>query len=152
VDPNDFARLRGGLIINLPPASGPVLTSAELLLRDRLVSSAMFSKVEVDATDDPDHLLVAMVRYRPGTSERQVASYLEAIWVTELRLPGLDAFNFRVENRYVEMQAVTGNKEDRYFITLHLIAEEGAAGDFEARHGGVSEPEVKGRRKRWFRG
>lgn len=167
VEFDDFRRLRAGLIINLPAASGRVLKDAEAKLHARLDSSAMFAGVEVEATDDEDHLLVAMVRYRPGTSPRRVASYLEAIWVTEMKLPGLDAFHFLVEDGHVELQAVTGDREHHYFLTLHLIAQEGIDVDFdpslaarmavEEREAGVQAgvetgDEADGRpKKRWLR-
>lgn len=148
----DFLRLRAGLIINLPPAQGPVLHAAEAKLRRRLESSSMFTGVEVEATEDPDHLLVAMVRYRPGTNERRVASFLEAIWVTELRLEALDAFHFLVEDGHVELQSVTGDRAAHYFITLHLVAQEGSEDDFEdlPEPGGQSA-EASGREgRRWW--
>ncbi|QWZ06701.1 response regulator [Nocardioides panacis] len=91
VDHREFRRLKDGLFINLPPASSAELSVAASKLRSRLASSAMFGAVEVETTEDPDQLLVAMVRYRPGTPVAQVSSYLEAVWVSELRLPGLDA-------------------------------------------------------------
>ena len=115
----------------------------------------MFTQVEVEVTEDPARLLVAMARYRPGTPKRQVSSFLEAVWISELRLPGLDVFNFLVEDGHVELESATGDKESGYFLSLQLIALEGSAEDFENLP--VSKPEAENTtearpaKKRWFR-
>jgi len=96
----------------------------------------MFAGVEVEVTEDPERLLVALVRFRPGTRERQVSSFLEAVWITELRLSGLDVFNFHVELGHVELEAATGDPESGYFLSLQLIAVEGYAQDFEDKEAG----------------
>ena len=89
------------------------MTAAASKLHRRLASSAMFAQVEVEVTEDPERLLVALVHYRPGTPKRQVASYLEAVWITELRLDGLDLFHFLVEDGHVELEAATGDQAVR---------------------------------------
>lgn len=115
----------------------------------------MFAQVEVEVTDDPDRLLVALVHYRPGTPERQVSSFLEAVWITELRLPGLDAFHFLVEQGHVELESATGDQDSGYFLSLQLIAIEGSAEDFERSADLDTAPPVKTEapptKKRWFR-
>ena len=120
----------------------------------------MFAQVEVEVTDDPERLLVALVRYRPGTSEQQVSSFLEAVWITELRLPGLDAFHFLAEPGHVELESATGDQDSGYFLSLQLIALEGSAEDFEGADVGESPDlempaaaaEVPTTKKRWFGG
>lgn len=124
-------QLREAVTNNLPPASGAPLHDAAARLRRRLVSSVMFAQVEVEVTDDPERLLVALVRYRPGTRPRQVSSFLEAVWITELRLSALDAFNFLVDEGQVELEAVTGDQGAGYFVSLLLVALEGEPQDFE---------------------
>jgi hypothetical protein len=151
VDRVEFVQLRAGTAAALPPASGAALSAAASKLRGRLASSAMFTQVEVEVTADPDRLLVGMARYRPGTSERQVSSVLEAVWVTELRLPGLDAFHFTTDDRYVELESVTGDHQSGYFLTLNLIAVEGTPEDFEGHEPAQSAPALGGpRTKRRF--
>ena len=142
-------RLRAALTTNLPPASGALIDAAASRLRQRLVSSVMFTQVEVEVTEDPKRLLVAMVHYKPGMPERQVSSFLEAVWISELRLPGLDIFHFLAEDGHVELESVTGDQESGYFLSLHLIAVEGSAEDFENRPPvETNDPPTK---KRWFR-
>ena len=100
----------------------------------------MFAQVEVELTEDPERLLVALVRFRPGTPERQVASFLEAVWITELRLSGLDVFHSLTDPGHVEFEAVTGDQDSGYVLSLQLVALEGDAQDFEGRPGTATPP------------
>ena len=143
VDRPEFVQLRGALTTNLPPASGALVDDAASRLRQRLVASVMFAQVEVEVTEDAERLLVAMVRFRPGTPERQVSSFLEAVWITELRLSGLDVFHFLAEDGHVELEAVTGDQESGYFLSLQLIAVEGDAQDFEVSADTATPPPVE---------
>ena len=120
----------------------------------------MFAQVTVERVEDPERLLVAGVKYRPGTPVTKTSSYLEAIWISELRLPGLDAFSFITDDGHVELEAFTGDKASGYFLTLHLLAEEGEPQDFETRVGvdpgpagrePVESEPVSGKKSRWFR-
>lgn len=115
----------------------------------------MFAHVEVEITDDPERLLVALVRYRPGTPKRQVSSFLEAVWISELRLPGLDMFHFLVEDGHIELESATGDQDSGYYLTLQLIALEGSAEDFEGRGdleaGTQASTDTPPTKKRWFR-
>jgi hypothetical protein len=112
----------------------------------------MFAEVTVETTEDAERLLVAEVRYRPGTSVAKVSSYLEAIWVSELRLPGLDAFNFLTKDGHVELESFTGDRASGYFLTLHLLAEEGHDQDFrDPDLAELSLTEDQTVKKRWFR-
>jgi hypothetical protein len=143
VDRPEFVQLREALTTNLPPASGALVDDAASRLRQRLVASVMFAQVEVEVTEDAERLLVAMARFRPGTPERQVSSFLEAVWITELRLSGLDVFHFLAEDGHVELEAVTGDQESGYFLSLQLIAVEGDAQDFEGSADSTTPPPVQ---------
>jgi hypothetical protein len=154
VDRIEFKLLREGLTTNLPPASGALIDDAAARLRRRLEASTMFAQVELEVTEDPERLIIALVHYRPGTRERQVASFLEALWITELRLSGLDAFNFLTDPGHVELEAVTGDQEAGYFISLQLIALLGTADEFaraDAEPPPAPEPDDGGRRKRFWK-
>jgi hypothetical protein len=152
VDYREFRRLREGCISNLPPADDSLLDSAASRLRDRLSSSAMFAQVTVETSEDPERLLVAEVRFRPGASPAKVSSYLEAIWVSELRLPGLGEFNFLTKDGHVELESFTGDRAAGHFLTLHLLAVEGQPHDFEKRDRTRPVPaEDPVPTKRWFR-
>jgi hypothetical protein len=160
VDYREFRRLREGGISNLPPAPDDVLDAASVRICERLSSSAMFAGVTVERTLDPERLLVASAYFRPGEPVAKVRSYLEAIWVSELRLPGLDAFSFHTNVGHVEFESFTGDKSSGYYLTLHVLAEEDQAGDFEERQraedaAGQSKrggrDSARGGLKGWFR-
>jgi hypothetical protein len=152
VDYLEFRRLRQGCISNLPPANIAVLDAAASTLRRRLTSNALFADVTIETSSDPERLLVGLVHYRPGAPTPQVSSHLEAVWVTELRLPGLDAYNFHTDGGHVELESFTGDKSSGYFLTMHLVAEEGSPEQFTdtASTKQADEPKEKGAR-RWFR-
>ena len=150
MDYREFRRLREGCISNLPPASAAVLDAAASQLRRRLEASAMFAGVTVETSSDPERLLVALVHYRPGAPTAQVSSHLEAVWVTELRLPGLDAYNFHTDGGHVELESFTGDKSSGYFLTLHLVAEEGTAEEF-AKSTAQTPDTAERTTRRWFR-
>ena len=144
--------------MTIPPASdaaatGAVLEDAADRLRRRLVASVMFARVEVEVTQDPERLLVALVRYRPGTPERQVSSFLEAVWITELRLSAMDVFTFHLEDGQVELDAVTGDQASGYFVSLQLVALRGDPEDFEdadrATPPAESSDGSRGKRRFW---
>lgn len=158
MDYREFRRLRQGCISNLPPASSTVLDAAAATLHRRLTSNALFADVTVETSTDPERLLVALVHYRPGAPTAQVSSHLEAVWVTELRLPGLDAYNFHTDHGHVELESFTGDKSSGYFLTMHLVAEEGTAEEFLDREPGqqqaaAPQEEAAGQKsaRRWFR-
>lgn len=148
----EFRRLRAGAMGNLPPASVATLDAAAARLRHRLNSSAMFAQIVVETTGDAERLLVAAVQYRPSTPVEQVCSHLEAIWVSELRLPGLDAFNFHTEGERIELESFTGDKASGYFLTLHLLATEESAEDYETRRSAEEAARTAApTRRRWLR-
>ncbi len=156
----EFRRLRAGGISNLPPAPDEVLAAAADRLSRRLLSSVMFAGVVVERTQDPERLLVASTYFRPREPVAKVRSYLEAIWVSELRLPGLDAFAFHADGDQVEFEAFTGDKSSGHFITLHLLAEEDQPDSFAERqradaatghHGRTKTESAESTKKRWFR-
>ena len=120
----------------------------------------MFAGVSVERTSDPERLLVGSAYFRPAEPVAKVRSYLEAIWVSELRLPGLDAFSLHINEGHVEFESFTGDKSSGYYLTLHLLVEEGRVGDFEDRrraeaaagqrkHG--DRESAQDTKKRWFR-
>ena len=113
----------------------------------------MFADVTVETSSDPERLLVGLVHYRPGAPTAQVSSHLEAVWVTELRLPGLDAYNFHTDGGNVELESFTGDKSSGYFLTMHLVAEEGSAEQFVDRPPEQPPPDAPEEKtaRRWFR-
>ena len=77
------------------------------------------------------------------------------MWISELRLPGLDVFHFLAEDGHVELESVTGDQESGYFLSLHLVATEGSAEEFENKADPETPPRVPTdappTKKRWLR-
>ncbi len=75
-----FHRVRTGIQVNAAPGRGEQLASMEGALREKLLDSGLFEEVEVERTDDPDQLLIALCQFRPFYTEADVAERLEQIW------------------------------------------------------------------------
>jgi hypothetical protein len=135
-----FQKLRGGLKMNVSPASGIELEAAESRLRTLLTSSAMFGYVEVDTTQEPDHLLIAMVHYRSELCEQDIVNYLQKLWVGDMRYLGWDAYSFLVEDGQVELQAATMHGDATHYVTLHVVARAGIPADAAIPNQRASDP------------
>ncbi len=140
-----FQKLRGGLKGNAAPATGEDLEAAESRLRTLLKSSALFGNVEVAVTDDPDRLLIAMVNYRPETTEEEVTDFLASSWVSHLRYRGWDAHAFLVDNEHVELQAATLHASGSHYVTMHVVATAGLIAEPEIPVQRLSETKGSGR-------
>ncbi len=51
----------------------------------------------------------------------------------------------------IELEAVTGDKTSNYFLTLHLLAEEGRAEDFDEPDRADPDPGTTTAKRRWLR-
>ena len=120
-----FHRVRTGIQANASPGRAEELQVVEAGLRAMLEESAVFEKVEVEHTDDPDRLVIAMCTYVPFHSERDVARRLEAIWSDKLRYPFWEAHALHLEPDHVEFQAASRASQQGRYVTVHLVAQKG---------------------------
>lgn len=118
-----FHKMRTAVQVNAYPGSPKDLASVERSLRDLLMSSGLFEEVEVEHTDDPDQLVIALCQFRPLFSERDVASYLERLWNDRVRYPFWEAHSLLVEKEHVEFEAATRNSTSGHYVTVHLVAQ-----------------------------
>ena len=118
----DFHTLRSGVQLNAPPAPGRALTALEGFLRGQLTKTGLFDTVEVEHTDDPDRLLVALCQYRQTLSEYDVADVVEGLW-DRIRYPYWEAHTTAVDDGHVELQAATREGALGHYVTVHLIAQ-----------------------------
>lgn len=116
-----YHQLRTAVQQNASPGAGAQLTLVEGVLRDRLVASGLFSTVEVDHTDNPDSLIIAMCQYRPELSEEEVASQVEAIWEDGVRYQFWEAHSTYVEDEHVEFEAATRPDATGRYVTVHMV-------------------------------
>ena len=118
-----FHKLRSGVQGNASPGSGKDLVTVEKSLREMLLSSGIFLDVEVEHTDDPDQLVVALCRFDPAYSEQDIAEVMQWMWKDRVSYPYWEAHSLRVDNAHVEFQAATRAGSDGHYVTVHLVAE-----------------------------
>lgn len=118
-----FHKMRTAVQDNAYPGSGKDLTAMERSLRNLLMASGLFEEVEVEHTDDPDQLVIALCQFRPLYSERDVAAYLERVWNDRVRYPFWEAHSVLVDEEHVEFEAATRNGTGGHYVTVHLVAQ-----------------------------
>ena len=118
-----FHRVRTAIQENASPGSGAELESVESTLREMLMSSGVFEEVEVEHTDDPDQLVIALCQFRPFYTERDVAQRLEAIWGERVRYPFWESHALSTDKDFVEFEAASRSGESGHYVTVHLIAQ-----------------------------
>ncbi len=118
-----FHRLRTAIQDNASPGAEPDLEVVEGTFRDLLMSSGVFEEVEVGHTDDPDHLVIALCRFRPFYSERDVATLLEKMWADRVRYPFWEAHAIRTLEDHVEFEAASRVGPHGHYVTVHLVAQ-----------------------------
>jgi hypothetical protein len=126
MDLTQFHTLRTAVQGHARPGSPPDLLGVGETLRDLLMASGLFWHVEVEPTDDPDQLVIAMCDFRPELTELDVAQYLESLWHDRLRYPFWEAHAFNVDNGHVEFEAATRHSQSGHYVTVHLIAQKAA--------------------------
>ena len=118
-----FHRVRTAIQENANPGTGAELVSVETKLRDMLMASGIFEEVEVEHTDDPDQLVIALCQFRPFYTERDVAQRLEAIWGERVRYPFWESHALTTDKGFVEFEAASRESESGHYVTVHLIAQ-----------------------------
>lgn len=118
-----FHKMRTAVQGNAYPGSGRDLTSMEETLRDLLLTSGVFDEVEVEHTDDPDQLVIALCHFKPDLSERDVAQLVERLWEQRVRYPFWEAHAVLVGEEHVEFEAATRNSTAGHYVTVHLVAQ-----------------------------
>lgn len=118
-----FHKMRTAVQSNASPGSDTELGLLKQRLHDTLVSLGMFEDVEVDHTDDVDHLVIAMCRFPEQMSEAQIAQRLERIWEDKLRYGFWEAHATLVDEDHVEFEGATRTSTTGHYVTLHIVAQ-----------------------------
>lgn len=118
-----FRKLRDGLQANASPASIADLRKLEHDLRESLMATGFFEEVEVDCTDNPDGMVIAMCTFPAQMSESDVAARLEQAWEDRLRFGFWAAHNTLVDSDQVEFQAASRTGINGHFVTVHVVAQ-----------------------------
>ena len=118
-----FHRMRKAVQDNAFPGKEEDLATVEQSLRDLLMSSGVFEEVEVEHTDDPDQLVIALCKFLPYFTERDVARHLERIWADRVSYPFWEAHAVHVEDEHVEFEAASRHSSGGHYVTVHLVAQ-----------------------------
>jgi hypothetical protein len=117
-----FHRKRSAIQVTADPGSPRDLEMVEEKFRDLLMDSGLFEEVEVEHTDNPDQLVIAMCKFRPSYTERDVANRLEVIWSDRVRYPFWEAHALRTNDDHVELEAASRIGPDGHYVTVHVVA------------------------------
>jgi len=118
-----FHRMRTAIQVNASPGKPEDLESVEGNLRELLMASGLFEEVEVDHTDDPDQLVIALCQFRPFYTESDVAARLEEIWADRVRYPFWEAHSVHTAADFVEFEGASRVSQLGHYVTVHLIAQ-----------------------------
>ena len=119
-----FHRLRTAIQDNAAPGTAEDLATVEGSLRYLLTGSGMFQDVEVESTDDPDQLVIALCSYRDDLTEAEVAQGVERMWADRVCYPFWEAHALHVETGHVELEGASRPSPVGGYVTLHLVAQQ----------------------------
>jgi hypothetical protein len=118
-----YHKLRRAVQTNASPGSASELRAVKADLQAALASVGLFEEVEVDYTDDLDHLVIAMFKFPEHLSRSEVAARLELMWEDRLRYPFWEAHTTRIDEDQVEFQGATRAGSTGHYVTLHIVAQ-----------------------------
>jgi len=118
-----YRKMRAGVQANASP--GPVVARREAVekLRSALLETGLFDEVEVDQTDNPDSLVIAMCTFAETATPAQVSARLESVWQSSLRYGFWEAHALLADRDQVELQGATRTGTDGHYLTLHVVAQ-----------------------------
>ena len=119
----DYRLLRTGVQRNASPGSEADLQFTATELQRQLLATGLFSDVEVEATENVDHLVVAMCTFDPELTEEEVALRLEDVWNGRLRFDYWAAHSTLVHKGQVELQGASLSGLGGPYVTLHIVAQ-----------------------------
>lgn len=123
MDLMQFHRMRTAVQDNAFPGRESDLRTVAAQLQNMLMSSGIFEEVEVEPTDNPDELVIALCKFMPFFTEQDIAHHLERIWGDRVSYPFWEAHAFHVENDHVEFEAATRHSSSGHYVTVHLVAQ-----------------------------
>lgn len=118
-----FHRYRSAIQGNAFPGDAEAVRALAEVLQTTLRNSGLFESVEVEATDDPDQLVIALCQFRADFDEADVVEYLETAWDDRIRYPFWEAHTLIWEPEHIEIEAATRESIVGHYVTLHLVAQ-----------------------------
>jgi len=123
MDLMQFHKVRTAIQIDASPGRGQDLRAVERTLSEMLLDSGLFEDVEVEHTDDVDKLVIALCRFRPFYTERDVAERLEEIWSDKVRYPFWARHAVLCDDDHVELEGASRVGPRGHYVTVHLVAQ-----------------------------
>jgi hypothetical protein len=117
-----YHRMRTAVQIDAVPGRGADLQAVQRTLAELLLDSGLFEDVEVEPTDDVDQLVIALCRFRPFYTERDVAERLEEIWSDKVRYPFWARHVVLTDEDHVELEGASRVGPNGHYVTVHLVA------------------------------
>jgi hypothetical protein len=118
-----YKKLRTAVQSNASPAALEDIRQVEQNLHDTLMATGFFEEVEVDHTDNPDGMVIAMCKFPAQMNQSQVAARLEQAWQDRLRFQFWEAHTTIIDEDQVEFQGATRTGSNGSFVTLHVVAQ-----------------------------
>jgi hypothetical protein len=126
MDLMQFHQTRRAIQGNTSPGRGRDAQDVEGTLRDVLMASGLFVEVEVEHTDDPDQLVIALCTFRADYTEDDIAFRLENLWAERVRYEFWEAHAVRTDEDHVEFEAASSAGPAGRYVTVHLVAQKAA--------------------------
>ena len=120
-----FHQLRAAVQLNASPGTAADLRTIKKDLERALRSVGLFEEVEVDHTDNVDHLVIAMCTFPEQMERSEIAHRLEALWQDRLRYPFWGAHTVLVDRDQIELEGATRVGVNGHYVTLHIVAQQG---------------------------
>jgi hypothetical protein len=118
-----FHRMRTAIQGNARPGRGHDVEVVEGRLRGVLTDSTLFEEIEVEHTDDPDQLVIALCTFRPDYTADDIAFRLENLWSDRLRGTSWEAHALLTEEDHVELEAASRVGPAGHYVTVHVVAQ-----------------------------
>lgn len=122
MDVRQYHRLRAAIQDNAAPGRWEDVAPMADTLRALLSCSVLFSNVEVEATDDPDQMVIGLCEFRTGIDSGTVAGFLEDAWEDRLRYPFWEVHSTRASSTHVEFHGATRHSPVGHYVTFHVVA------------------------------
>lgn len=119
-----FHTMRTALQCNASPGAARDVAAVERTLRDLFLASNAFRAVEVENTDDPDRLVIALCTFDPSLSEADVGRRLEQMWSERVSYGFWEAHTVKVESGHVELEAASRPSVTGGYVTVHVVAQQ----------------------------
>jgi hypothetical protein len=119
-----YHKLRTAVQHSAAAGGAEELLEVERRLWAALVSAGAFADVEVDATDDPDRLVIAMCRFPGQVSVNEAAARLERVWLDRVRYDFWEAHTLIVARGQVELEAASRASVTGHYVSVHVVAQQ----------------------------